>query len=267
MMKYILTEKVKNLVFDYYKCYYFDSLGISNWQSLISEFRFNEEILTGKRLLKYFDKFNLPPILPNSNVLIVGSGTGAELFFLSKQYPESFFYGIDPSESAHEICNLKKELYSSSNVFIHNSYAEDLPFVDSFFDLILCFTVLEHVESVPDSLSEMYRVLHPGGTCFVALPDYRWPEEQHYKLATLPPAFFSFFTPLHLRQKKRPVSFFHSLNLLTPRLITRILRRQKLPFRRLRELTYTVVRNPVLWIYSFFFRIDRNQFFLLVKDY
>ena len=90
-----LKEELNTLLFSYFKSYYLDELGLSNWQTLINNFRLNEEELTAQKLLKYFKKFNLPPISSNSNVLIVGSGTGAELFFLSKLYPDANFYGID----------------------------------------------------------------------------------------------------------------------------------------------------------------------------
>ena len=43
------------------------------------------------------------------------------------------------------------------------AYAEDLPFEDNTFDLITCCDVLEHVNDVPKVISEIARVLRPGG--------------------------------------------------------------------------------------------------------
>lgn len=42
--------------------------------------------------------------------------------------------------------------------------AHDLPFLDGEFEVILCSEVLEHLHAPEKAISEMYRVLKPGGT-------------------------------------------------------------------------------------------------------
>jgi SAM-dependent methyltransferase len=49
-----------------------------------------------------------------------------------------------------------------------------LPFPDNHFDTVLSFQVIEHVPSVANYLSEIRRVLRPGGTFICATPDRRW---------------------------------------------------------------------------------------------
>jgi SAM-dependent methyltransferase len=49
-----------------------------------------------------------------------------------------------------------------------------LPFPDNHFDTVLSFQVIEHVQSVADYLSEIRRVLRPGGVFICATPDRRW---------------------------------------------------------------------------------------------
>jgi SAM-dependent methyltransferase len=49
----------------------------------------------------------------------------------------------------------------------------DLPFGDDSFDLILCLHVLEHVVDDAKALSELFRVLRPGGHAVVQVPV--WP--------------------------------------------------------------------------------------------
>ncbi len=46
--------------------------------------------------------------------------------------------------------------------------AESLPFGDEMFDCVLCSQVLEHVENPRAVLSELNRVLQPGGVAFIS---------------------------------------------------------------------------------------------------
>ena len=48
---------------------------------------------------------------------------------------------------------------------IHN-----LPFADNSQEAIICIAVLEHVENPIKAARELYRVLKPGGYCFVYIP-------------------------------------------------------------------------------------------------
>lgn len=48
---------------------------------------------------------------------------------------------------------------------IHN-----LPFEDNSVDAIICIAVLEHVEEPQKAVREMYRVLKPGGYCYIYAP-------------------------------------------------------------------------------------------------
>lgn len=46
--------------------------------------------------------------------------------------------------------------------------AEDLPYDDSSFDLVLCTQVLEHVQDPAASIAEIHRVLRPGGAALLS---------------------------------------------------------------------------------------------------
>jgi len=46
----------------------------------------------------------------------------------------------------------------------------DLPFEDNSVDAIICIAVLEHVEEPQRAVREMYRVLKPGGYCYIHAP-------------------------------------------------------------------------------------------------
>jgi len=46
----------------------------------------------------------------------------------------------------------------------------DLPLQENSVDAIICLAVLEHVENPIKAMSEMYRVLKPGGYCLIYVP-------------------------------------------------------------------------------------------------
>ena len=71
--------------------------------------------------------------------------------------------------------------------------AERLPFADASFDVVVSNHVIEHVRDQALHLSEIHRVLKPGGLVYLAPPNRLWPWEVHYRvplLHWLPVAWF-----------------------------------------------------------------------------
>jgi len=58
-----------------------------------------------------------------------------------------------------------------------------LPFADGSFDLIVCSEVLEHIPDFEQALSEITRILKPGGQLAITVPRF-WPEWICWKLAS-----------------------------------------------------------------------------------
>jgi len=52
--------------------------------------------------------------------------------------------------------------------------AMQLPFADAIFDVVAAFDVIEHCEPETTVLSELARVLTPGGRLLVSVPAYQW---------------------------------------------------------------------------------------------
>lgn len=117
------------------------------------------KVLTAKILVK-----------PNQKVLIVGAGTGEELKLLEKS---SEVYIIDIDEKALELiprglCKEKRrgDICCSS-------------FEDNFFDLVLCFDVLEHIADDKLALLEISRLLKTEGKFIFTVPAYNFLYSPH----------------------------------------------------------------------------------------
>ena len=54
-----------------------------------------------------------------------------------------------------------------------------LPFVDGVFDVVAAFDVVEHCESEATAMSELARVLKPGGRILLSVPAYQWAWSAH----------------------------------------------------------------------------------------
>jgi SAM-dependent methyltransferase len=57
--------------------------------------------------------------------------------------------------------------------------AEALPFVDEAFDVVAAFDVVEHCEDDTLAVSELARVLAPGGRMLLSVPAYQWAWSDH----------------------------------------------------------------------------------------
>ncbi len=71
-------------------------------------------------------------------------------------------------------CDLYPDLYKyGGKVKIHQVDITEIPFEDNHFDFILCNHVLEHIENDHLAMSELYRVMKPGGAGIFQVPlDY-----------------------------------------------------------------------------------------------
>src|SRR4029079_1810769 len=96
-------------------------------------------------------------------ILDVGCGTGANLLMLSKFGDAE---GVDLSEDALAFCRER----GLENVKL--GAAEKLPYDDGTFDLVTALDVVEHLDDDLGGLSEMRRVLRPGGRVLLVVPTF-----------------------------------------------------------------------------------------------
>lgn len=96
-------------------------------------------------------------------ILDVGCGTGANLLLLSK-YGDA--EGVDVSEDALSFCRAR------GLDKVQLGAGEELPYEDATFDLVTAFDVVEHMDDDLAGLSEMRRVLRPGGRVLLFVPTF-----------------------------------------------------------------------------------------------
>lgn len=91
----------------------------------------------------------------------VGCGNG----YLLSRYAEhgAIVTGVDLTERAVELSRRRFELYGLPGTFVQGN-AEQLPLRDGSFDLVLSMGVLHHVPDIHRAVSEIRRVVEPGGT-------------------------------------------------------------------------------------------------------
>lgn len=98
--------------------------------------------------------------LPGSRVLDVGVGLGR----LLGQIPDRDRFGTDIT---FEYLEAAKE----RGIDVCCARAEDLPYRDDFFDVIVCTDVLEHVLDLNATIGSVLRVLKEDGVLIVRVPD------------------------------------------------------------------------------------------------
>lgn len=102
-------------------------------------------------------------------ILDIGAGTG-DFLVVAKQNGWNVT-GIEPSPKAKEIAKGKGVVF-----------AEDLASIPTYSkDVITMWHVLEHVPNVQAQIAELKRILKPGGTLIVAVPNYKSHDAQFYK--------------------------------------------------------------------------------------
>jgi ubiquinone/menaquinone biosynthesis C-methylase UbiE len=112
-------------------------------------------------------------------LLDVGSSTG----FYSREYRRRFgrVVGVDIDEpavafAAHD---------GSGGVSFMLADSLNLCFGDATFDVVTCTHIYEHVPDAKALLNEIYRVLKPGGVCYLAAGNRLILMEGHYQLPLL----------------------------------------------------------------------------------
>jgi cyclopropane fatty-acyl-phospholipid synthase-like methyltransferase len=104
---------------------------------------------------------------PNSRVLDFGCGCGRAIIWLSRNYKDVEFHGVDIDAQAIRWC--------SANLtrahFAVNRALPPLSFPDQYFDAVYCLSVFTHLnEEMQDAwLSEFHRIIKRGGVLLITV--------------------------------------------------------------------------------------------------
>ena len=105
----------------------------------------------------------LPHLKPGLRILDFGCGPGTISVGLAKAVEPGELHGIDMEESQIELAKAVASAGGQNNAIFHVGDVTDLPFDNDFFDVAHCHNVLTHVPDTQAVLTEVMRVLKPGG--------------------------------------------------------------------------------------------------------
>ena len=130
------------------------------------------------------DLENYIQIHKNDRILDYGCGCGS-LFLNLKTSGFLNVAGVEVDLIKFDYCNSKINYMEYPNSWKNNIVlydGENLPYEDESFDIVVSDMVLEHVQSVRESLGEMLRVLKKGGSLYIHAPNYNFDWEPHYRI-------------------------------------------------------------------------------------
>lgn len=101
----------------------------------------------------------------NTKILDLGCGATCPsvLFRKGKKY------GVEPLVEAF-LEKDKKKL--ADRIQLHQGTGENIPFEDSFFDVVLCRNALDHMDNIPKVMDEIGRVIDKGGVIILSIYVY-----------------------------------------------------------------------------------------------
>ncbi len=114
------------------------------------------------------DLQRLAPDLPQGGVALdIGTGQGHSLPELARRFQPSQIHALDPEPDFAQRCAAMRDA-TTVPVTLHDAHAEAIPLPDASVDLVLCHQTLHHIVDQATALSEVFRVLKPGGVLLLA---------------------------------------------------------------------------------------------------
>jgi 2-polyprenyl-3-methyl-5-hydroxy-6-metoxy-1,4-benzoquinol methylase len=111
----------------------------------------------------------------NSKILDVGAGSGHCLIPLKKAGWQNLW--------AIDIDDFNKDFFKKCDINFNQLDVEkdQLPYNNNFFDVILCFHLIEHLFSPSNFINEAHRILKTDGIFILVTPDWRKQYKSFYR--------------------------------------------------------------------------------------
>jgi 2-polyprenyl-3-methyl-5-hydroxy-6-metoxy-1,4-benzoquinol methylase len=121
-----------------------------------------------------------PKSMSGKDVLDVGCGWGGKTIHFAEHLKPRSIHGFDlPGVFEATAPELVAKAKGLTNCHFTTGFAEDIPFPDAQFDILIMEDVMEHVADPEKCLSECCRVLRPGGTLIVKFPSFASMKAHH----------------------------------------------------------------------------------------
>lgn len=133
-----------------------------------------------------------PEELAGKRVLDLGSGYGGRTVAYAEH--GAIVVGVEPVQVAVDGARRFAAARNVDAEFV-TAIGEHLPFDDASFDLVICFDVLEHVQSPQAVFGEISRVTKSGGAAWLVFPTYLGARSGHLDPVTRIPGLQRIFAP------------------------------------------------------------------------
>lgn len=133
------------------------------------------------------------PFVENKTVLDIACGTGYGIAILKKNATLVTGVDVDPEAAVEALA----ECDDRADILLGNGLG--LPFADASFDVITSFETLEHLHERSTFLTELHRVLKPGGVLLLSTPNANYSKPVNGKPSN--PFHIHEYTPDELRDE------------------------------------------------------------------
>jgi 2-polyprenyl-3-methyl-5-hydroxy-6-metoxy-1,4-benzoquinol methylase len=137
-------------------------------------------LVKAKQICAVIEKHCAGRDLRSMSVLDYGSSTGLMTSYFASRFKRAI--GVDVDRPA--IAQATARFTSQSAVFLAMNNEQTM-FASGSFDVVVANQVYNFVQSQPDMFSELYRILKPGGVCFLGARNKYAVIEPQYRLPLL----------------------------------------------------------------------------------
>lgn len=141
-----------------------------------------------------FPDIDLDKSLRGRDVLDFGSGYGGRTVDYARISGAKRVFGVEPIERHIALAKEYAASHGVSNVDFRLCGTTTIPIEHATVDVVVSYDVLEHVESPPASVGELWRVLRPGGRAYLVFPVYFGARSHHLDYITTLPGLHWLFS-------------------------------------------------------------------------